>query len=63
MNLLGRKQLRPDVRPFTGNDQLIRLEIGYIVFVLDHSEAIDLAAQLVAVVDRQREGIARDGRR
>ncbi|UXA04423.1 hypothetical protein KXD96_15440 [Mycobacterium sp. SMC-2] len=63
MNLLGRKQLRPDVRAFTGNDQLIRLEIGYIVFVLDHSEAIDLAAQLVAVVDRQREGIAGDGRR
>ncbi len=56
VKLLGRKMLKADVRPFTGDDRLVRLGIGYDVFVLDHSEAIDLAHQLVAAVDEARKG-------
>ncbi len=52
MNLLGRKMLKAHVRPFVGNDRLIRLRIGADVFVMDRDEAIDLARQLVAAVDK-----------
>lgn len=61
MKLLGRKQLRADVRPFAGDDRLIRLGIGYDVFVMDCDEAIDLARQLVAAVDEAKAEVP-DGR-
>ncbi len=44
--------LKAHVRPFVGNDRLIRLRIGADVFVMDRDEAIDLARQLVAAVDK-----------
>lgn len=65
MKQLGRKHVGAEARPFSGgNAPLVRLvALGYDMLVMDHSEAIDLASQLVAVVDGQREGIAGDGRR
>ncbi|BCP00701.1 hypothetical protein [Mycobacterium intracellulare] len=61
MKLLGRKHVPVEARPFDGgNVPLVRLALGYDVFVMDTDEAIALASQLVAAVDDVREG-APDG--
>lgn len=61
MKLLGRKHVPVEARPFDGgNVPLVRLALGYDVFVMDTDEAVSLASQLVAAVDEVREG-APDG--
>lgn len=53
MKLLGRKHVPVEARPFDGgNVPLVRLALGYDVFVMDTDEAIALASQLVAAVDK-----------
>jgi hypothetical protein len=52
MKQLGQHQIEARAWAFSGTPGPVRLRIGSHDFVLDRTEAIQLAAQLVAAVDQ-----------